>query len=93
MTNLAITHHAAVRLAQRALAPTDIELIMDLGAEVRDGYFMRARDAREAIAVLRALERQIERLSGQYAVTAGDTLVTAYTPSRKRSRRILRRRC
>ena len=37
MTELALTDHAAVRMAQRGIAPSDVDLIMAIGSEVEDG--------------------------------------------------------
>jgi hypothetical protein len=46
MSTLEPTRHAMTRLAQRAIAGEDLDLIMLIATEVEDGYIVRAKDAR-----------------------------------------------
>jgi hypothetical protein len=47
MKTLILTGHAAMRMAQRNIEIKDAELIMLIGTEVDDGFFVRARDGSE----------------------------------------------
>jgi hypothetical protein len=91
MKDVSITQHAAIRLGQRAIAIEDIDLIMSLGTEVQDGYFMRDADARVAVDGLMRLVRRIERLPGKFAVVADGRVVTAYRANKRKQRRLMMR--
>jgi len=91
MNGLRTTEHAVARLAQRALSPEDVDLILSFGTEVPDGYFMRDADTRQVVDALRGMIQKIERTRGKFVVTAGDRIVTAYPASRRKQRHLLRR--
>ena len=55
MNTLTLTTHAAVRMAQRGMTPKDSELIMLIGTEVDDGYFVRQKDYEEVEHSLKKL--------------------------------------
>ena len=59
MITMDLTTHAAMRLAQRGLSMSDVELITEFGTDVGHGrYFLRTKDWQEAE---RQLKRFIER--------------------------------
>jgi hypothetical protein len=87
-----LTRHAVSRMSQRALRPSDLELIERLGTEVEDGHMMLLKDFQ---AFECELKRQIERarrLVGTRVVRDGATLITAYRANQTKETRLLRRR-
>ena len=85
-----LSDHAQQRLQQRGLTGSDIDLILAHGTETRDGYFLRRADVEEATKRLQKLIDWIIRLEGKYVVVEGDTVITAYHPSKKKQKRVLR---
>lgn len=90
MNTLAVTGHAAVRMAQRNININDAELITLIGTEVEDGYFVRTKDGLELERFLSELLDRIKRIRGKRLVVANGTIVTAYRPSKRYQRRLLR---
>ncbi len=85
-----ISAHAQQRMSQRALSKNDLNLVMRYGTETKDGYYLRQRDVEHQEKELRKIISQLHRLSGKYVVADGDTVITAYHPSKPRQKRILR---
>ena len=85
-----LSFHAQQRLQQRGLNGSDIDLIMVHGTETNDGYYLRRRDVKEAEKELRKLINQLNSLVGKYVVVDGDTIITAYHPSKKKQKGLLR---
>jgi hypothetical protein len=93
MNILMLTNHAAMRMAQRSIKLKDAELIALIGTQVEDGYLVRAKDYQEIeTAVKRGLER-LKRVVGKRLVVADARIVTAYHPSKRRQRLLLRSVC
>ena len=90
MNTLLLTNHAAVRMAQRGILPKDSELIVLIGTQVDDGYFVREQDYQEVERALKQLLNRFRRVVGKRLVVQGNHVVTAYHPSRKYQRRLLR---
>jgi len=90
MNTLALTGHAAVRMAQRNIKIKDAELITLIGTEVEDGYFVRTKDGLELERFLSDLLERIKRIRGKRLVVANGTIVTAYRPSKRYQRQLLR---
>lgn len=90
MRELAITNHAAVRMAQRNISVKDSELIALIGTEVDEGYLVRARDYQEVERLLKELIERFRRLIGKRLIIAEGRIVTAYHTSKACQRRILR---
>ena len=86
-----LSFHAQQRIQQRGMTETDIDLILAHGTETPDGFYLRDKDARGLERELRKRINQINRLAGKYVVIEGDTVVTAYHPSRKKQKRILKK--
>jgi hypothetical protein len=92
MTRLAITDHATMRLAQRAISCRDVDLVLAIGTEVGDGYLVRDQDCEHTLRALRELRERVERLRGARLVCVGGKLLTAYKASMKQRKRLIRRR-
>lgn len=90
MNKLAITAHAAERMAQRGLNVKDSELIVLIGTEVDDGYLVRSKDYQEAERMLKELLKRLRRVVGKRLVIAEDRIVTAYHASEACQGRLLR---
>jgi len=91
MSELTITHHAAVRMAQRGIPVREAELIVLIGTEVEDGYLVRAKDCQAAEKELKSLLRRIQRLKGKRLVTNDGRIITAYHSNTRQGRHLLRR--
>jgi hypothetical protein len=81
MTSLRTTQHAVQRLAQRGFSASDVDLIMTIGSEVRDGFLVRRKDCEALEAGIKALISRIRKLEGKRVVIAEGRLVTAYHAS------------
>lgn len=84
--------HAMIRMSQRGFRTRDVDLFLECGTKVSDGYFLRDRDVTTAILQRQKEIERLERLRGKVLIADGDTVVTAYKPSRKRERRLLKER-
>jgi len=89
-STLHLTVHAVTRMAQRAIANDDLELIEQIGTEVEDGYVVRERDFQALDRDLKLLRDQARRLVGKRLVVRGGRVLTAYHAGRDKERRLLR---
>lgn len=85
-----LSRHAETRMAQRGLTIKDAELIALIGAEVADGFLVRAQDCQLIESSLKGLIDRVRRLKGKRLVVADDRVVTAYHASRRKARRLMR---
>lgn len=85
-----LTNHAAVRMAQRGIMPKDSELIVLIGTEVDDGYVVRTQDYQEVEHALKRFLQRCRRIIGKRLIVTNGRIVTAYHPSKKYQRRLLR---
>lgn len=92
MTSLALTNHAAVRMAQRGLLPSDVDLIMAIGSEVEDGVFVRRKDVQVFERSVRGLLKRVKKIEGKRLVVTDGCLVTAFHASPREQHRLLRPR-
>src|SRR5262245_8023173 len=83
------TLHATTRIAQRGLS-SDLDLIVLVGTEVSDGYFVREKDCEALEQQLRQLISRIRRLRGKFVVVANSKVVTAYHAGKRKERHLLR---
>ena len=90
MNRLMMTSHAAVRMAQRSISMKDSELIVLIGTEVDDGYFVRIKDYHEVERDLKKLLQRLRRVVGKRLVVAEGRIVTAYHASKTCHRQTLR---
>lgn len=86
----ALTHHAVIRMVQRAISKDDLDLIMLIGIEVEDGYLVRSKDCQAAERQLKHLLNQVRRLDGKRVVVADGRVVTAYHAHPAKERSLLR---
>jgi len=90
MSSLHITQHAVERLAQRSIAASDINLIMEIGSEVDDGYLVRSQDRQAVEKILKRFLNRIRRLEGKRLVVSGGYIVTGYHANAREERKLLR---
>ncbi len=90
MSTLILTAHAVMRMAQRSIRLKDAELIALIGTEVEDGYLVLNKDYREVERQVKEFLDRCRRMIGNRLVIAGGNIVTAYHPSTKYRRRLLR---
>ena len=87
-----LSTHAQQRMQQRGINESDVMMVLEYGIETRDGYYLRQRDVEETEKELRKMISRLHRLSGKYVVVDGEAVVTAYHPSRKKQKMLLRNR-
>jgi hypothetical protein len=85
-----IPDHAQQRISQRGLTEPDVALIVAYGTETKDGFFLRQQDVRAVEGELKILLSALDRLRGKYVVLSGETVITAYHPTKPKVKRILR---
>jgi hypothetical protein len=90
MTKVSLTRHACERLAQRGLHLSDVDLIMEIGSEVDDGFMVREKDLQEVERTMKRFMNRVRRLKGKRLVVSGGFLVTAFHARRSEERRLLR---
>ena len=90
MGALTLTNHATIRMAQRGIVQKDAELIALIGTEVDDGYYVREQDYQQIENALKKILERLKRLVGKRLIVQNNRIVTAYHPSRKCRRRLLR---
>ena len=96
MKEIRITRHGEIRMAQRGINGSDLELVLTLGTKVgRDRIMLKKRVAAETVQTLKNLIAQVERAKGKLFVVKEGRLVTAYhqtKPIRKQRRRKIKSR-
>lgn len=90
MSELTVTRHAVIRMAQRAIRMQDADLIALVGTKVDDGYLMRERDCEVVAHPIKKVLERIRRVRGKRLVVAEGRIVTAFHASRRQQRRLLR---
>jgi hypothetical protein len=90
MSTLILTRHAAMRMAQRSIPLKDAELIASIGTEVEGGYFVREKDFQEVEREIKSFLDRCCRMVGKRLIIAEGRIVTAYHPSKKQLRQLLR---
>lgn len=91
MTDVDPTGHALTRMAQRGIRFTDIDVIMAVGTEVKDGILVRRKDVEMAERCLREAIKALRRVEGKRLVMADGQLLTAYHARGGVQRRLLRK--
>ena len=92
MNDLSMTTHAVTRMAQRAILPSDLEIILAFGSEVEGGILVRAKDVECAERALRNLLKRVQKVRGKRLVMADGCLVTAYHATDREQHRLMRSR-
>ena len=88
--NTRFSDHALLRLAQRGIRGSDIDLLLLLGKEVEGGYLILDRDLVAAERQLKQTLTAVRRLKGKRIVVHDGTLVTAYRATRRKQKSLLR---
>ena len=84
MTSLTITQHGEIRMSQRGIRETDLEVLLTHGSEIgRDRMMLKKRDAAKVIQALKKQIAHIERLTDKVIVVANGHLVTTYHRTRR----------
>ena len=92
MIDIRYTHHAEMRMQQRAIRERDIPLIIELGTQVDDEtWFMRNRDVAREIEIRKQEIQALERLANCKVVMRGEHVITAYPSRPTDQKRTLRR--
>jgi hypothetical protein len=87
-----LSHHGAERLQQRGVKEAELPLLLSYGTSI-DDHVVQLLDCdvdREIARLKREIEA-LERLRGCQAILDADTVVSVYYPSKRRSKRNLRR--
>ena len=85
------TKHGLRRMQQRGYRNGDIELVMEYGTDVDDGYMLTKQDVHQTVEGLKRRIRKLEGLKGTYVVLGeSDELITTYRPDRSRTSRLLK---
>lgn len=92
MASLYMTDHAVQRLSQRGFLPSDAELIMAIGSEVEDGYFVSAKDCQAVERDVKRFLDRVRRLGGKRLVVMEDRLITGYHATKRQEKRLMRDR-
>lgn len=92
MTDLALTNHAITRMAQRAILPSDLDIILTFGSEVDDGILVRHKDVENVERAIRELLKRIQKMKGKRIVVSEGQIITAYHASGRRLNRLTRSR-
>ena len=92
MNDLSLTTHAITRMAQRAILPSDLEIILAFGSDVEDGILVREKDVECAERALRNLLKRVQKMKGKRIVLAEGLLVTAYHATDREQHRLTRSR-
>jgi hypothetical protein len=92
MNDLALTNHAVTRMAQRAILPSDLEIILAFGSEVEDGILVRQKDVECAENAIREILKRLQKLRGKRLVVSEGHLVTAYHATSREQHRLMRSR-
>lgn len=92
MNDLSLTTHAVTRMAQRAILPSDLDIILAFGSEVEDGILVREKDIECAERALRNILKRLQKVRGKRLVMVDGSLVTAYHASDREQHRLMRSR-
>ena len=87
-----ITKHGQRRIQQRGYRNADIELVIQHGTDLDDGYMLTNQDVHQTVERYKREIRKLEHLKGTYVVVSEDNaLITAYRPDKNRTRRLLQK--
>lgn len=91
--DVSISRHAFKRSEQRGLQLKGLNLVMEFGEEVDDGFVMTQNAFSYALNTLRKEKRKkdiqhLGRLNNVAVIIEGDVIITAYRADKKRLRRL-----
>lgn len=84
------TEHALTRLAQRGMSIADVDFIIEVGSETKDGYLITKRDVRQLEGELKRFMDRIRRLEGKVTFVRDGDLITAFHATEHQQKRLLR---
>jgi hypothetical protein len=90
MSNLAVTNHARIRSAQRNIPLTDLDIVVMIGSEVENGFYIRDADCEALEQVLRATLKKLTKWRGAQLIVKDGAVVTTYRPTREQEKKMLR---
>ncbi len=90
MTSIAMSTHAAARIAQRSLSASDLDWALRLGREVDDGLLVLDKDTEAAARDLERQAQRVRRLGGLRLVRDGERLITVYRAHPAKQKRLTR---
>jgi hypothetical protein len=90
MTELTVTRHAEIRMAQRSILLGDADLIAMVGTKVEDGYVLLEKDYQAVEHFIKKFLQRIRRLRGKRLVVIEGQIVTAFHATRRQHRQLLR---
>jgi trimethylamine:corrinoid methyltransferase-like protein len=92
MTTLEFTNHAAMRMQQRSIGRSDLDLILQYGEDIDgQGILLDNKAVDEAISSLKSQISRCERLRNTKVVLAGGAVVTCCPCGQKEARRMKKR--
>lgn len=91
MNDLRLTSHAVTRMAQRAILPSDLDLILAFGSEVEGGLLVRKKDVEDAEIAIRGVLRRLQKIRGKRIVVSDGEVVTAYHATNSDQHRLMKR--
>jgi len=87
-----LSDHAAHRIRQRGLKEADLPLLLECSSAIDEAVLqLLDGDVEREVAKRKREIRALERLRGCQVVVAGQEVVTVYQPSKRRTKRNLRR--
>jgi hypothetical protein len=84
-----LSRHAEDRARQRGYRKSDIELIVDFGTTVHDGYVMTPKDVAAFEAWAKQTVVRLQKLSGSFVSVDQSTITSVYRPAKPKRRRLL----
>ena len=90
MSALTPTAHASVRMAQRGISPKEAELIVLIGTQLDDGYYVTNANYQEVEHAMKRLMHQLKRVVGKRLIASSGQIVTAYHPDQRHQRLLMR---
>ncbi len=92
MTALNLSNHAEIRMNQRGIRQSDIDLIMNFGEQIApDAIMMTKRRALNLIEDFKSKIHAIERLTNKKLIIEDGKIITAYHSAKTQQRKDLRR--
>ncbi len=88
MAAVGISHHAEERARQRGFRHKDLELVMELGTPIHDGFLLTGSDVERFECAMKQELRKLRRLRCTFVAITGDTVMSVYRPDGPKRRRL-----
>jgi len=89
MEGLGLSHHAEVRARRRGFRHRDLDLVVEFGTPVREGFVLTGRDVQAFEAAVKQTLRSLRHLQGTFVVVAEDKVASVYRPDGPKLRRLI----